>query len=231
MAVLYEYWLFFQLLDVLQEQFDLPDLGEQIFHRDENRLALRLKRGSQLDIRGIYPHDRCPLKMRFSYNRTFAHTANHDRVGSWTRNMQPDYTLSLWPAACEEGEVENLVHLHFDAKYRADEIEEVLGAENESQEALQDERQAERAGTYKRADLLKMHAYRDAILHTEGAYLLYPGTVDKKWSREQDAVLPSIGAWAVRPTGDGEADGRQGLSAFLTEVVEQLCTRCLHTTN
>jgi len=228
MAVLYEYWLFFQLLDVLQEQFALPHLSEQVFHRDENRLGLRLKRGSQLEIRGTYAHDTCPLEMRFSYNRTFAYTADPDRMGSWTRNMQPDYTLSMWPAAGEgaEGEARS-VHLHFDAKYRADQIEEVFGADQDGPEDLQAERQAERAGTYKRADLLKMHAYRDAILHTKGAYVLYPGTVDVTWSLEQGAVLPSIGALAIRPGADGEVQGRQSLSDFLSAVVEHLVqTRC-----
>lgn len=35
--------------------------------------------------------------------------------------MQPDYTLSIWPAEYDKAEAEKcevLVHVHFDAKYR-----------------------------------------------------------------------------------------------------------------
>ena len=41
--------------------------------------------------------------------------------------------------------------------------------------ALDDEEQ-ERLGVSRRDDLLKMHAYRDAIRRSAGAYVLFPGT-------------------------------------------------------
>ena len=43
-------------------------------------------------------------------------------------------------------------------------------------ENLDAEKAEQRAGNYKRADLLKMHAYRDAIRRSAGAYVLYPGS-------------------------------------------------------
>jgi predicted component of viral defense system (DUF524 family) len=226
MAVLYEYWVFFQLLDVVREKVDLSDdLSKQLFSPTEQGLGLRLKRGTQLDLVGVYPYETCPLWVRLSYNRTFSATELRDRMGSWTRNMQPDYTLSFWPKALEEKEAERqsiMVHLHFDAKYRAEQIEDFFGGEKEGAEDLGAERSAERRGVYKRADLLKMHAYRDAILRTEGAYILFPGTEGKTWSREQDQLLPGIGAFAIRPGADGKASGREELSRFLSEVVEHL---------
>ena len=50
-----------------------------------------------------------------------------------------------------------------------------------------------------------MHAYRDAIRRTAGAYVLYPGNDgDDKRFEEFDhrgfhEVLPGLGAFAIRP--------------------------------
>ena len=38
-----------------------------------------------------------------------------------------------------------------------------------------DEKTAERAGSFKRADIYKMHAYRDAIPDARSVWILYPG--------------------------------------------------------
>jgi predicted component of viral defense system (DUF524 family) len=45
------------------------------------------------------------------------------------------------------------------------------------------EKAENRKGIYKNADLLKMHAYKDAIRRTGGAYVLYPG--DKSINQER----------------------------------------------
>ena len=38
-----------------------------------------------------------------------------------------------------------------------------------------EEKAAERAGSFKRADIYKMHAYRDAIPEARSVWILYPG--------------------------------------------------------
>ena len=92
--------------------------------------------------------------------------------------MRTDYTLSIWPGeiSIDQAEREDLiVHIHFDAKYRVNKID--LGVDdsmNDEQmsEALLNEKKEQEEGIYKRADLLKMHAYKDAIRRTSGAYIL-----------------------------------------------------------
>ena len=66
-----------------------------------------------------------------------------------------------------------MVHLHFDAKYKVDsEFLKELRGELENHD---EKKKQARSNTYKNGDLLKMHAYRDAIRRSYGSYILYPG--------------------------------------------------------
>jgi hypothetical protein len=140
--------------------------------------------------------------------------------------MRPDFTLSFWPDGygLDEAESQELaVHIHFDAKYRVENITELFG---DGDEDLSEEKAQEKRGNYKRADLLKMHAYRDAIRRSEGAYILYPGGANGP-TRFQGfhEILPGLGAFALKPAASGEAVGLQHLSRFVDEVVAHVCNR------
>jgi MrcB-like, N-terminal domain/PD-(D/E)XK nuclease superfamily len=78
----------------------------------------------------------------------------------------------------------------------------------------------------KYADLLKMHAYRDAIRRTAGAYVLYPGSPgsDQKFEGFHE-ILPGLGAFAIRPNKEGNAEGIETLGRFLDDIVEHLANR------
>ena len=143
-------------------------------------------------------------------------------------NMRPDYTLSLWPGeiSMEQAEQEDLiVHIHFDAKYRVNKID--LGIDDsmddeQISEALLNEKKEQEEGIYKRADLLKMHAYKDAIRRTSGAYILYPGTVQRRL-RGFHEIIPGLGAFSIRP-GHWQQDSIY-LKQFLAEVKAHLMDR------
>ena len=48
--------------------------------------------------------------------------------------MQPDYTISIWPAEFEKDEAEKceaLGHIHFDAKYRVENLDALFGKKAE----------------------------------------------------------------------------------------------------
>lgn len=271
-ATLYEYWLFFKLIDSVNKVFDMKDGledGKFITETDDG-LGLQLEAGKNLQYRGTYPKDlkgkeEPELNVMFCYNRTFKgqKTEDHDykQEGSWTKYMRPDYTISLWPYGIRDikdpkdkekilkngyeiaEEEEKIVHLHFDAKYRivnpqkAESIvdivelfkdhgqvaeDQVFGDEDE-EEGLEEEEKATREGiASKRADLLKMHAYRDAIKRTEGAYILYPGSPDQnnkhKWQGFHE-LLPGIGAFPVCP---GSAGDMSHVEQFLMDSAD-LC--------
>ncbi len=127
--------------------------------------------------------------------------------------MQPDYTISIWPAEYSQQEAEQnelMVHVHFDAKYRVERVGELLGDSSDDEGLREETRRARtRHGPLaKYADLLKMHAYRDAIRRTAGAYVLYPGKPgDGQMFQGFHEVLPGLGAFAIRPDKDGKPEG------------------------
>ncbi|KAF0102954.1 MAG: hypothetical protein FD187_1759 [bacterium] len=228
-ATLYEYWVFFKLLDIVTGVFQLNrPAAAELMEETADGFGLKLKSGEQLGFEGITFAGARPLRARFSYNRSFTRNANRSAAGSWTERMRPDYTISLWPAdfKADEAEAQELmVHVHFDAKYRIDSIEQLFGRDDAELDAatavadLNEEKQEQKLGRYKRADLLKMHAYRDAIRRTQGAYVLYPGDVPQQWQGFHE-ILPGLGAFPIKP---GNGDGV--LTAFIQDVVTHTCDR------
>ena len=163
------------------------------------------------------------LNALFAYNRRFEVTTKRHEAGSWTRRLHPDYTLTFWPEELSEVEAEKqelLVHVHFDAKYRVENIESLFGAEGA------DDVDDEVEGNYKRQDLLKMHAYRDAIKRSQGAYVLYPGRPSAGVPLQGfHEILPGLGAFGVAPDENGVAQGLGSLEKFLDEVLAHLANR------
>jgi predicted component of viral defense system (DUF524 family) len=234
-ATLYEYWVFFTLLQTVGRVFRIdPKDKLALIEKTGDELGLKLKAGKHIALRGQSIQPGRLLEVKFSYNRSFRATRTPRVPGSWTHNLRPDYTLSLWPAGFSEYEAELqelMVHVHFDAKYRIEQVAELLmrqeGTENKSidddelNESLNAEKLEESRGTYKRADLLKMHAYRDAIRRSQGAYVIYPGNSEEsKRLTGFHEVLPGLGAFALRP-GSGTFE----LEKFLQDVVRHVADR------
>jgi len=228
-ATLYEYWVFFRLLDIVTGVFQMDrPVANDLMQPTDDGFGLKLKSGEQLGFEGITFAGARPLRARFSYNRSFTRNASRSAASSWTERMRPDYTISLWPAdfSANEAEAQELmVHVHFDAKYRIDSIEQLFGRDDAELDAataaadLNDEKQEQKLGRYKRADLLKMHAYRDAIRRTQGAYVLYPGDVPQQWQGYHE-ILPGLGAFPIKP---GRGNGV--LTKFIQDVVTHTCDR------
>jgi predicted component of viral defense system (DUF524 family) len=236
-ATLYEYWVFFRLLDVVSEVFELDaPKSERLIVKTKDGFGLKLKAGRHTPLRGTCRIGGRTLKLKLSYNRTFARhggerSGAYPAKGSWTERMRPDYTLTLWPEAFSEQKAEEqelITHVHFDAKYRIEKLREVFGDDDAELKGralhsdLDLEAKQESAGQWKRADLLKMHAYRDAIRRTAGAYVLYPGSEAKEW-RGFHEIIPGLGAFPLRPMEKG--DGTDELKAFLLEVAAHVSNR------
>jgi predicted component of viral defense system (DUF524 family) len=227
-ASLYEYWLFFELLEWYCRACRggiRPSIEELVDGLNDGSPDLKLKERTHLGpFTGSFSGAGRKLNSRFSYNRRFRPTPD-DRgaSGSWTRALHPDYTLSFWPDGLSEAEAELqevLVHIHFDAKYRVDTIEEIFGAEDD------DDADEIAEGNYKRQDLLKMHAYRDAIKRSQGAYVLYPGrSVKAARFTGFHEILPGLGAFGISPDENGRAQGIGSLEKFLDEVLAHLSNR------
>lgn len=231
-AVLYEYWVFFKLLEVISRVFEIDPVSvNKLVKTDADQINLEIQQGKMTIIDGIYDAGNRKFNVRFFYNRTFAHTHEDNEIykaGSWTMNMRPDYTLSIWPGDInmEQAEREDLiVHIHFDAKYRVNKIDfgtDDIISEERMSDALLIEKKEQEEGIYKRADLLKMHAYKDAIRRTSGAYILYPGNVQKQLKGFHE-IIPGLGAFCLTPSNYDEE--LINLQVFLLKIVDHLLDR------
>ncbi len=237
MPALYEAWLFFQLLNLFCKKFDVgvPDKQKLVNEKD---LSITLKQGRHACFAGKMHKGIRRLNGEFHYNRSFNHSDDHAKAGSWTRILRPDYTMTFWPGdlTIEEAEQRELaVHIHFDAKYKVHSVDRLFGREDFGENGddptdLEAEKREQRDGNYKRADLLKMHAYRDAIRRSEGAYVIYPGVItnektdNRRWEGFHE-LLPGLGAFAVRPLANGDAAGMEYLDTFLDGALDQLSNR------
>lgn len=240
-AALYEYWVFFKLLDIVKQTFHLElkeDDEKKLVETDKDHINLELKQGKRKMIGGKFHEASRTLNVYLYYNRTFTTSDQLDKSGSWTTTMRPDYTLSIWPGnigGAEAEEQDLIVHIHFDAKYKLNRIllddrlpNETHTFEDEDADLTEEdllmnqEKQEEEKGIYKRVDLLKMHAYKDAIRRTSGAYILYPGSENKRLKGFHE-VLPGLGAFCLSPNSI-EKDSKE-IEHFLRDVLAHMLNR------
>lgn len=221
-ATLYEYWLFFKLLEILQHLFEIePKQLEKLISAKDEGLNINLKQGKFTAFKGIFDSGNRKFNVQFNYNRSFTGKADYPNSGSWTTTLRPDYTLSVWPSEIGINQAEDeelIVHIHFDAKYKVDNIFQI----SDKEEGLDEEKTSNRKGIYKNADLLKMHAYKDAIRRTGGAYVLYPGTVPIERMGFHE-IIPGLGAFPVRPSKMD--DGTKDLETFIKKVIDHFINR------
>jgi len=220
-AILYEYWVFFKLLRIVSELFHLnfPDISKLIKFTAKD-ISVLLKQGKHIPLTGVHNSTVRKLYVQFSYNRSFSKDSPYPQGGSWTETFRPDYTLSIWPYGLSEDEAETqeiIVHVHFDAKYRIERLGQIIPSIEQV-----DEESVTLDSTHKRDDLLKMHAYRDAIRRTAGAYIIYPGdnSIQKKGFHE---LIPGLGAFTLRPSSTNS--GGESIKVFLSQVLKHFHNR------
>lgn len=294
-ATLYEYWLFFKLLDLFESIFEIePKDISDLIKETKDGLNLQIKQGKFTALKGVFNSGSRKLNIRFNYNRSFSGKKAYPDSGSWTTTLRPDYTLSFWPFGITETlaeEQELIVHIHFDAKYKVENLTSLLMddksllseyeyieikkfeiekfdwnyissslinnefayknkegqlllkslfweevdfiddiKENDFEELVEniqfffskEEKKENRQGKYKNADLLKMHAYKDAIRRTGGAYVLYPGdkAINQKGFHE---IIPGLGAFPVKPSKTNSGIGE--LKGFILEIIDHFINR------
>src|SRR5262249_44838074 len=220
-ATLYEYWLYFVLVRALQKMVGMipekdplaTEDGALPFccRADDGRLTINLRQGETSFSRFRWEKDGHELRVHFFYNRSFGRKGVGER-GSYSKTFRPDYTLVIipeefnqasWSLAEKTAEkAGRIAYLHFDAKYRGENLPGLFGVAEKEGDQAEDER-SRSAGTVKRVDLYKMHTYNEAIRRTVGSFVLYPGPTPKvsepnRFERYHELV-PGIGAFALRP--------------------------------
>lgn len=217
-ATLYEFWTFLQVVKAAKRlctTFEESPLVRLI----EEGADLALERGREARLTGSMERLGRKIYLDVSFNRTFSPASGGS--GSWTRPMRPDCSVHLHSGDDRPDDFEN-IWIHFDAKYRIDHLVEILGPETLDIVQEQPDDEATRRTGAKRDDLLKMHAYRDAIKRSAGSYVLYPGGLeghaDQTFQRYHE-VLPGLGAFALRPAETEDAEGFEPLTKFLDDAI------------
>jgi hypothetical protein len=223
-ATLYEFWCFLALVSSLGRVCG-KDRTAQVFSAAGDGLSMTMRSGTASKISWAVRRGGRLLHVDAFFNRTFA--GADDRQGSWSQAMRPDCSVRIRPEGSTPSRVSRQdleVWLHFDAKYRVDNLLAQLAPNPDSDESPTDLTTSSGA---KRDDLLKMHAYRDAISRTAGAYVLYPGS-DVKDIRQHpgfEEVLPGLGAFPLRPSTDGLPSSSQTLDQFLGDVLTHVASQ------
>ncbi|WP_080423104.1 DUF2357 domain-containing protein [Burkholderia ubonensis] len=127
---------------------------------------------------------------------------------SFTRSSGTAYSTPLRPDVILEIDGERHA---FDAKYRLDRIE------------VEEDDEDDGTATYKRADLYKMHTYRDAIAGLRTAFVVYPGSEfvfferggAKRTAPYNFDVADGVGALPLRPADADPAEVLRNLLQVL----------------
>lgn len=227
-ATLYEYWTFIQLAEAVGSACG-DNRTVEAFTRANDGLSLSFRQGQGSALTWRTESAGRALDVQLFFNRTFLISAQATSDSSWSRSMRPDASVRVRPVSSlpkltDQGDLD--LWLHFDAKYRLQTATEqfTVDAGGEAT-AAQEAELNERVTSSKREDLLKMHAYRDAIRRSAGAYVLYPGRDTVAPFREFAEILPGLGAFVLRPGLGGETHGRDALSTFLGEVLVHAAQR------
>ena len=153
-AVLYELWTFFRIARVIADREGPPTRAGR---STSDEFGVSLPAGAAFEWAS---------GTRLAYNKQFSRSQD-----AWTHSysvpLRPDFTLRI------NGGRNGGLHL-FDAKFRVQGLADVGLAPTDKDDP--DDKVRERAGTFRRGDIYKMHAYRDAISNARSVWILYPGS-------------------------------------------------------
>jgi predicted component of viral defense system (DUF524 family) len=222
-ATLYEYWAYIKLAQIVSLACESKLDMSSLLKRDGNGVGLELRRGLESALTSTTRRLGRQLTVTLMYNRRFRKSALGTE-GSWTTEMQPDISVKI---QVNTGALQlyEPVWLHFDAKYRIRRLEAFGAPSSDVKGGGPLDSNAGGVGGVagaKREDLNKMHAYRDAIRASAGAFILYPGDETIPQYRAFHEVLPGLGAFPLRPNPSGDADGASDILAFVNDVLDHV---------
>jgi predicted component of viral defense system (DUF524 family) len=196
-ATLYELWCYFAVVDEVREVIGRePDVVEEMNVKVDE---VDLERGFRVAWAG---------GPTVHYNLSFSRSKPSPRRSA-SLVLRPDIVIEL--------ERDGQLELHvFDAKLRVDGVA-----------SLDDESEDEDADplSFKKDDVAKMHAYRDALPHVRSARVLYPGNVAREFPALEAGASATdvVGAIPLNP-GSSAVE----LLATLVTIIPQTMTmsRC-----
>jgi len=184
-ALLYELWCFFKVVEATQDAAGRPDSASRISY---GPAEVSLKHGFEISWRN---------GLRVLYNPLFSRGAR-GFFRSYSVGLRPDVAIIV-PNGPEAG-----LHL-LDAKFRIDQPGFLFE---------EDDNDFSAEASFKKADLYKMHTYRDALSEARSVWILYPGTEMRFFEAGTGNMangvsglprrIEGVGALALRPERDGD---------------------------
>jgi hypothetical protein len=229
LSELYEYWCYFKIIKVLNKLSGKKLSYYDLYTLNKDKWSIKVKKGTKSVQHFIFQIDNQEIYTELMYNRLFS---NNTHFKSYSLPFRPDYTLLI------EFNSEHYF-VHFDAKYRSE--GEVLAFyehipqeqlnEDDHNQAIENEIETrdleeETKRKFKYGDLYKMHTYKDAILKTEGAYVLYPGDDCKIFKVNENEPIPSVGAFPLTPGKNGIEE--EELTLFLKAVLKNIINKKIY---
>ncbi|MDE2980818.1 MAG: DUF2357 domain-containing protein [Gemmatimonadota bacterium] len=216
-ALLYELWTFFRLVDEISAVLGRPPVRSGPLATGPFQTAFPAGGTFQWDPGA-----------RLVYNQGFSRSRKPQQH-SYSVPLIPDIALSV-PARPNAG-----LHL-FDAKFRVQTLTDVgLAADDKD---VGDPKNAERAGSFKRADIYKMHAYREAIPDAQSVWILYPGGEFQFFGKPEDGgqrgglvvssaeglpeELKGVGAIPLAPVIEGEGGNGRGMGTTSSSALQTM---------
>ena len=215
-ATLYEFWSFLQLATIVSQLCNEPFEFSTLIEVSPRGLNVNLRSGVRKVLHGTAIRSGRRINLELWFNRSFS-TKSAD-AGHGRDRCGQTLSLRLWAKNEYTTDIRD-VWLHFDSKYRVQALSDLFGTSD-----YLDYEDEKKRGIPKRSDLLKMHAYRDAIRRSVGAYVLYPGSeTEECW--QYGEILPGLGAFALRPTEVGDAEGTHKLLQFIEDCLQHLASQ------
>jgi predicted component of viral defense system (DUF524 family) len=204
-AELYEYWLYFKILEILEDSsinlkpINISTADPEIKYTaaiqyTNNGMLINLCKGEESLMAFKSENGQLDLRIHFYYNKTFSKRTNNNPnisqvngINSYSAPFRPDYSLVIFPNEyANSNSIENMektasndgriAYLHFDAKYRVDKIKKAWGTENTDEN-----------------DLLNNEEFETKVTDTYKRGDLY------KMHTYNDAIKRTIGSYVLYP--------------------------------
>ena len=194
LSTLYEYWCYFQLIEIVNSLTDTENEVESFI--DTEKWSLNLDNIKILDnhFKPISINEK-DIKITLMYHMNFEQDKKdgEDKYYSYSLPLEPDYTLLI--------EYDNVRRfIHFDAKYKVD-------YKNKKK--------------YNSADVHKMHAYKDGIYDSIGAYILYPGDSPPEKFEKNVGAFESVGAFCLKP-GKNKKENQKVIEKIIKGIIDEI---------
>jgi len=197
---LYEIWCFIKLRKICVDIFGL-EKENTIIKVERDLFSISLKKGRESKIVFTKNYEDKLVTATLFYNKEFQQHKYKSEM-SYSLTLKPDCSIRL-VIDRREGSFET--YIHFDAKYRIN-----FFKDNIERDELE--------GFSKNEDIVKMHAYKDAIRGSSGAYVLYPGTEESLYYYFHNKVIPSVGAFPLRTNNDIDLEK---IKSFIERIIQE----------